>query len=185
MYSPNIGINEFVKRQTKDSPYGYYNGPFKNLIKLAKKHYNSSIRVQGSEGIPRVILIAVNPKNFYTSVVEVSKKSNLNLITRLEHRRDNEEPYIKTVALGAKKRPAKFVNLVLYSHAALAENNEQSTDCDWEIVSINASLIENEPMHPITMARNFLSKTGGTTANYTAKEFAEAIWYWKNKITVE
>ena len=33
-------------------------------------------------------------------------------------------------------------------------------------------------MDPVTMARNFLEKPGGTFAPYTAQQFAEAIWFW-------
>jgi hypothetical protein len=64
----------------------------------------------------------------------------------------------------------------------LAENNEAETDSDWEIISINArATVDDEPLTPMAMARNFLEFTGGTKAEYSAEEFAKSIVYWSNK----
>lgn len=180
----SIGINSFVLRQTKESPYGYYDGSFDELFKLVQDSLyagNYSV-VQKKDEIERVILVRVNPDGFYTSMVTVDE--NTKFKASFEKRRDCEEGYIKTVALGGEKVAALFVNIVLYSHEALLEGRENSTECDWELISINASPIENEPMHPLTMARNYLEKVGGTKAEYSAKEFADAIWYWKDKVSI-
>jgi len=78
--------------------------------------------------------------------------------------------------------PASLVNVVCYSAAALLENGgERSTDCEWEIVTILATPGEPEPMHPLTMARNFLGLAGGTKSVYTAEEFARSIEFHSNK----
>ncbi len=52
-------------------------------------------------------------------------------------------------------------------------------------MSINAELQKNVPMHPLTMARNYLVKKGGTKGRYTAAQFAEAIWYWSQHSQVD
>ena len=89
------------------------------------------------------------------------------------------------VSAGAEaKQPAKHVKIVLYRKDVLEEGNERTTGADWEVVSINAELDENVPMHPLTMARNFLVKKGGTKGNYYAQEFAEAVWYWSQHCMV-
>jgi hypothetical protein len=36
-------------------------------------------------------------------------------------------------------------------------------------------------MDPLTMARNMLAKPGGTPCDYTAEQFAEAVWYWSRR----
>ena len=36
-------------------------------------------------------------------------------------------------------------------------------------------------MTPMAMARNFLALPGGTKAEYTAAQFAEAIIYWSTR----
>jgi hypothetical protein len=79
--------------------------------------------------------------------------------------------------------PAKRVDVVCYSAEALLENNGTRThlDCNWEIVCLLASTGEKEPMLPLAMARNYLEMPGGTKGEYTAKEFAEAIYYWSSK----
>ncbi|MBU2502315.1 DUF3228 family protein, partial [bacterium] len=69
--------------------------------------------------------------------------------------------------------------VVLYSREALLENGgTRSGDADWEIVCLLAGPEEDEPMDPLTMARNMLAKPGGTPCTYTAEQFAEAVWYW-------
>ena len=40
-------------------------------------------------------------------------------------------------------------------------------------------------MPPVTMARNMLEKEGGTKSVYTAEEFAEAIYYWSQRIRIK
>jgi hypothetical protein len=40
-------------------------------------------------------------------------------------------------------------------------------------------------MNPLTMARNFLEKPGGTFCEYTAREFAEAVYYWSRRAGLE
>jgi hypothetical protein len=76
-------------------------------------------------------------------------------------------------------RPARTVDIVCYSAEALMENDGgRSTDCDWEIVTfLCTDEDEQEPMTPLTMARNFLEKPGGTRSVYTSREFAESIWH--------
>jgi len=93
---------------------------------------------------------------------------------------------MRTSGLALPLEPAKFVTAACYSAAALEENDEErSTDCDWEIVCLICSPVEKEPMHPLAMARNALEKAGGTMSKYTAQEFAEAIWYWSQRVKVK
>ena len=83
------------------------------------------------------------------------------------------------------REKANFAGAVLYSAETLLENNGQrSGDYDWEVVCILASTVESEPMDPLTMARNMLEKPGGTFADYSALDFAEAIWYWRQRVNV-
>ncbi|MHA1950873.1 MAG: DUF3228 family protein [Candidatus Thorarchaeota archaeon] len=80
---------------------------------------------------------------------------------------------------------AKFVNVVCYSKDALLENDgERSTSADWEIVCLLCTPIENEPMSPLAMARNQLEKVGGTKGEYTAEEYAKAVYYWSQRIRI-
>lgn len=81
--------------------------------------------------------------------------------------------------------PAKFAKVVCYHKDALLENDGQrSSDADWEIVALLTSDVDDEPMQPLTMARNYLQKAGGTYAPYTAQQFAESIYYWSLRVQV-
>lgn len=81
-----------------------------------------------------------------------------------------------------KVRPT-FAYVVLYSAAALTENGGvRSGNFDWEVVAMIATDVPDEPMHPLTMARNQLAMTGGTKSEYTAEEYAESIAYWSQRV---
>ena len=175
----SIAINNFVKRQIKNSRFSYYDGTWEELIKLIEDNFNNQI--QGYRD--GVILIPVPPNKFYTSICKIDENSILE--SKFKPRREGEDPVKRIVVKNGKKTTAKFVQIVMYRHDVLLENNENSTDADWEVISINASIVENEPMHPITMARNMLDKTGGTKAEYTGRQFAEALWFWKDYVLYE
>jgi hypothetical protein len=127
-----------------------------------------------------VILVNVPADRFFSGVIEVTPETELK--ATFSARREGEMPFVQIEAVSGQKLPAKFVEIVLYSHSALAENNEAETDSDWEIISINArATVDDEPLTPMAMARNFLEFTGGTKAEYSAEEFAKSIVYWSNK----
>ena len=111
---------------------------------------------------------------------------------RVVQRQDGEDPYLETSvstfvarSLGWEPTPAKRVEIVCYSAEASEENDgHRTTDCEWEIVTILARPTleaETEPMLPSAMARNFLEKPGGTKGEYSAQEFAEAIYFHHSK----
>ena len=115
----------------------------------------------------------------------------MNVEAELKVRQEGEDPYIETFVTEAEARrhdalillPAASVDIVCYSAEALLENGgTRSTDCDWEVVCILCrSDEEREPMTPLAMARNYLEMPGGTKSDYTAKEFADAIYYWSSQ----
>ena len=63
----------------------------------------------------------------------------------------------------------------------LAENNEQSTNEKWELISVHAipKGIDKLPMGPVTMMRNQLELLGGTKAYYSSEEWAESVRFWQ------
>src|ERR1035437_9218618 len=144
-----IGISEFVKRQTIDSKYAHFEGTWDELADMVEKVVicgpNQNVRNGYRKG---VMLCNVHPDKFLSSVVEL--KEGDEFISVYKPRRKGEKPYIQSLYAG-NKSPAKFVEIVLYSNAVLKENNEQSTELPWEIISINAfpDYIES-PMPPET-----------------------------------
>lgn len=166
-----VEINTFVERQTKNSRFSYYAGTTEELIRLVEDNFDKAN--QGYKD--GVLMVPVPAEGFYSAVCKIYEDSILE--SRMESRRAGEEPVLVTVVKNGRKLPAKEVNIVLYRHDILGD--DASTDAEWEIISINASLIEGgEPMTPAAMARNMLVKAGGTEAHYTAEQFAEAVWFW-------
>jgi len=165
-----IAINTFVLRQTKESPYSYFDGSMEELKKLVEENFSKALPGYCDE----IKLVPLEPFGFFSGVVEIDKK--VELVATFEARRPDEDSLITVRAKGLKL-PAKQVNVVIYSHEQLGA--EAETDSPWEIISINASAVKgDEPMHPIAMMRNMLGLKGGSKAVYTAEQFAEAVLYW-------
>lgn len=174
-----IKASDFVKRQTKDSQFSYFSGSWEQLEKMVDA--NREKAVQGYK--LGVFKTPVPSEGFFTSIVKLT--ADVMLGAAFKARREGEEPFINVYAIG-EKLPAKRVEIITYSKEVLAENNERSTDADYEIVSINASpfLDSDTPMDPVTMMRNFLHRPGGTKGEFSAQQFAESILFWSQHANV-
>jgi len=167
-----IKASLFVTRQTSNSKFSHFKGSWQELEALVLEHFD-----QAQPGYRDGVLIVPVPSEKFMSAL-IAVDSTTKLEASFEARRPNEAPFIQVVASEGHKLQAKFVELVLYSHNVLAENNEQSCEADWEIISINArSTEEPEPLHPVTMARNFLQLAGGTKGDFSAEDFAKSILF--------
>lgn len=178
--SKKVACGEFVKRQTKESGYSHFEGTWAELEDMVEFHmtYNPSAMVPGYRD--GVALLELPASYFFSAVVELDENSKLR--ATYAPRRIGEAPFIR-VSAKAEKQPAKFAQVVLYRHDVLEENNECETDAEWEIVAIKArTTVDEEPMDPYTMARNFLHLTGGTKGDFTAEDFAKSIVYWNNRV---
>ena len=179
-----VAVNSFVRRQTRESPYSYYAGDLDTLA------CDVSLRLANGEGRQGyregVMLVSVPPARFFTSIVAITDDTLIG--ASFEARREGEEKHIVVRAHG-EKMPAKHVEIVLYRRDVLGADErslswlfEPTKFAEWEIISINARATEEEePMDPLTMARNYLEKTGGTKGVYTAQQFADSIWYWSQR----
>ena len=68
-------------------------------------------------------------------------KSNDNskLISKVSKRRAEELPYIQTSVVNAQESTPGKVELILYRNDVLKETEENTTNSDWELISINSS----------------------------------------------
>lgn len=194
--NPTIGVNDFVRRQTADSEFTSFEGSLETVALLAVEFFNEA-KPGYKDG---VCLVSVPPEGFYTGVVELSEGDPL--VGTYKARRSGEEPRKTTRVpltgerdLGRgilnpkvfwEKTPAVAVDVVLYRKEVLAEGDEATTDCDWEIVSINGRITEeDQPIHPDTLIANHFELDGGTATGMDSVEFVEAlrksVLYWKNK----
>ena len=180
---PTIGWSSFAaNRHKKGAGFSYFTISPQAVLERIKSNWDKRQPGTGETGIDRKVLVPVEATGFFTS--NVALRDGLPLKADVVRRQPGEDPYVEVyisgedaIRLGIEPEPAKFCKIVCYSAEALLENNgERTTADDWEIVAVLASNNEQDHMEPLTMARNFLEKAGGTKTAYTAQEFAEAIY---------
>lgn len=191
-----VACGSFVKRQTKESGYSYFDGSwaFLEMIVEALMHRHEHPFSWETTDIVKpgyrdgVILVDMGRFSslFRSAIVNLDYEyiEDFKLNASYAPRRAGEAAFIH-VSAKAEKQVAKFAQVVLYRWDVLAENNERETEAEWEIVAIKARVTEEEePMHPVTMARNFLHLPGGTQGNFSAEDFAKSIVYWSQHCLV-
>jgi hypothetical protein len=172
-----VKTNSFAFRQTPESRFSFFDGTWEELENLVQE--NLPLAEKQKDGVYKV---PVPPDRFYSGAIEV--KPGMKLHSTFESRREDEDPYISTCAEGQKAKAVE-VGIILYTHDALAQDGDATTDADFEIVSVNASAIEGgEPLTPVAMMRNYFNLPGGTKQDYTADEFANSILFWSKHCMV-
>ena len=180
-YLGRVSVNDFVRRQIKESGKTYATGlTFEEISshaeeQLIKGHYNEGYR-------NGVILVQASPElshHFICPFTKITEKTILK--AKMVRRRPEEEPYIQMRALNGTPLKTGSVDLILYRHDVLSETNEASTDADWELISFHAlpEGIDDMPMGPVTMMRNQLQLTGGTKAFYESEKWVAAVKFWQ------
>lgn len=166
-----VSVNSFAQRHWSQTGLSTTTLTPEELVSLVEEHFDN--QTPGYKD--GVILVNVPAETFLTPLRKLEVGDEL--IAKFEARRDNEEAVINVLTTSGHIDADK-AEIVLYRHDVL--QGDASSEAEWEIVSINASCISHGevPMNPIAMARNFLQKEGGTSANYTAEEFAKAVWFW-------
>ena len=182
-----VAINNFVKRQIEGSGKTFSKTlSFEEIAKHAEMQLKKGDFVKGyREGVIKVNVDKMMIKHFHCPIVEINEESKL--VSKIVKRRSAELPYIQTkVVNGLTQSPGK-VQLILYSHKVLFENNENTTDSEWELISINSipKGIEDLPMKPVTMMRNQLELPGGTKAFYSSDEWAKSIFFWQKYASIQ
>jgi len=183
-FDKKVACSSFVKRQTSDSGFSHFDGSWEELEQRAAYFMDRHYRVTPGyrDGVILVDVYKAPPsKQFYSAIVKLDDKTKL--AAHYAPRREGEASFIH-VSTKAKKQLANSASVVLYRHDILAENNEQQTNAEWEIVAVKAYVNEEDPMDPMTMARNFLHLEGGTQGDFTAEQFAKSIVYWNSHCLV-
>jgi hypothetical protein len=177
---PTIGWSDFAHQRHR--PHGdrtYFAGSAEELLALVRDHWPERQPGTGRPDRSQVVVVPVPPDRFVCSTVRIAPDTPL--FAQFERRQPDEDGFVRVTAVGPRE-PARYAAVVLYSAAVLVENGgSRSGDFDWEVVCLLASPHPDEPMHPLTMARNFLAKPGGTPCTYTAQQFAEAVYYWSQR----
>lgn len=181
-----IHISNFVRRQTPQSGFSHWTHTDEELLALVQSNL-ANAKPGYRDG---VILVPVSPEGFYSSTVSLQEGDLF--VGEYVARKAGEDPRKSTYVVSRKdgtpveKIKAANVYVVLYSHAVLAENNENDTDADYEIISVNASADEEEaPIPTGALIANHFQLSGGTATGMTDSEFVAAlrksVLYWKDK----
>ena len=182
-----VAVNAFVTRQVKGSGKTYSSSlTFEEIAKDAENQMKKEAFRDGYRDGVRIVKGSDKYiDQFYCPYVKID--SNTELISRIVKRQENEDAYIQTRAKSGKPLVAGRVEYILYHHDVLIENNENSTNEDWELISIHAipNGIDKMPMGPVTMMRNQLELEGGTKAYYTSEEWADAVEFWQKYAAID
>jgi hypothetical protein len=182
-----VAVNDFVKRQVKGSGKTYSNTlSFKEIAFDAEKQMDKGDFLEGyRDGVRIVRGSKIFASHFICPYVKID--ANTELVSKMVKRQKGETPYIQTRAKSGTPLKAAYIEYILYRHDVLLENNEHSTNIDWELISIHAipEGIKKMPMGPITMMRNQLELPGGTKANYSSEEWAESVRFWQGYAALE
>jgi hypothetical protein len=180
MKTLTFGVNDHaLKHFEKGSPFSEFDGTADKLLSLVEFSFGNGTESTDGDGNGTGIFSVPVKGKFLCPTVKLEKGAEL--VSEFGLRRkaeEGEERNIHTTIAaseGLSKTPVGEATIILYSREALGDS--ATTDCDFELVTILAS-VENEPMNPVTMARNMLGKPGGTQVEYTAEQFAEAVWFW-------
>tara|TARA_B100001758_G_scaffold102186_3_gene87494 strand:- start:1459 stop:2031 length:573 start_codon:yes stop_codon:yes gene_type:complete len=176
-----VAVNDFVKRQVVSSGKTYSKTlSFDQIADHARAQMEKKMYKEGYRDGVRIVMVDESLSNdFVCPFIKLDDKTKL--VSKLVRRREEEEPYIQTRALNGHPVETGKVELILYRHDVLVENNENTTSEEWELISINAipKGLESLPMGPVTMMRNQLNLNGGTKAFYNSSEWAESVRFWQ------
>ena len=177
-----VGAISPEQRYVPGGGHTWFDGSGDELLDRVRAGWAGRRPGQGRADLTEVVIVPVDPAGFVGSTVLVDADTPLR--AELVRRQAHEEPYLRVLAAGPPE-PVRHAAVVLYSAATLEQDGgRRSGDFDWEVVALIAGPIADEPMDPLTMARNLLRKPGGTHAAYTAEQFAEAVWYWARRAAV-
>lgn len=173
-------ITKFVRRQTSESGFSHWEIPDSVLLERIQRNFDKK-KIGYREG---VVLVPVEPDGFFSGIVQLQEGDRM--VGEYKARREGEDPRKSNYALKGKKISAKSVWIVLYNHSVLIEKNENESDAEWEIVSINASPTDEEPPIPTgALIANHLELSGGTNTKLSNDKFVEllrqSILFWKDK----
>ena len=197
----DLGISNFYKlNNVKGSGNSYTELSNAELVGLVNKHWHLRKAGQGETTLDRKVVVPIPEMNryrgtFHTGFTRDFDENTPFIKAKVSRRKGqpsteactitNYMPLAYALQKNVKMEEAKYVNVVCYSAAALLENGgTRTTDCEWEIITLICSPIENEPMSPLTMANNELEMSGYTKSSYTPQEYAAAILYWSKRVRI-
>jgi hypothetical protein len=177
-----IALTKFAaERHTPTSGRSFFKGDAEQLIGHVAASWHMRRAGQGRQSLDEVVVVpmpyAVATKEFQCNTVLADESTRF--VAGVERRQEKEEPFISVRAhRDSPTIKTTHAWVVCYHYGVLSEDEREGVTADWYIVSIGASDTNDEPMYPLTMARNQLGLEGGTKVDYPKEEWARAVHYW-------
>ena len=183
----HVAVNDFVLRQKEGSGKSFTNElSFQEIAEHAEQQMASGYFREGYRKGVRIIDVDINLiDKFICPFVRINSRTKLS--AKYVQRRESENFYIQIRAENGELLPAEKVELILYHHDVLSENDEQTTESEWELISFHAlpKGVDFMPMGPVTMMRNQLEISGGTKGHYESEEWAKSVNFWQQYVVLE
>ncbi len=172
-------VNQYALRHTPESKFSHFEGSWEDLVSLVEA--NLHLAKEGHRKFIKKVPVSANL--FKTGVVQLTE--GVEVVGSFEPRFKGEPPR-KTLAAKGQKADANFVEIICYHSSGLEPHQRDGVD-EWEVISVNASLVEDEPIALETLLYNIFggSDDGGTTPDLTDSQAIVEIYkswsYWKDK----
>jgi hypothetical protein len=171
-----IAFHPILKSNTPDSHKTHWDITEEEIIARVREAWLQGVAVdyvgedEDAYDTSKPLVISIPPAAFYSPMVKLEEGDKGIWDYAVRYGEEIPRKQESVVRPGAEKLPAGKVEVVLYSHALLAEKKENTDlDADWEIISINASA-DGCPIDPITLLKNHLGLDGGTDHKLTDAE---------------
>ena len=165
-----IVFHPILKSNTPDSHKTHWDLSEEEVIARVREAWfqgSDVVLAEDAHDTSKPLVISIPPAAFYSPMVKLEEGDKGIWDYAVRYGEEIPRKQESVVRPGAEKLPAGKVEVVLYSHALLAEKKENTNlDADWEIVSINASA-DGCPIDPLTLLRNHLGLDGGTDHKLT------------------
>jgi len=182
---PTVGINEFVKRQTKPDFAGtkVTTAQLESFRKEAERQAQANTLKPGYA--PFVKIATVKDHLVKCPIAKITPENKVLLKSRMTKRRDFEEEFEQRYfeAKDVEPIPSDHVDIILYSKEQLGkEPDGNPTGSDWDIISINAEPTSaGTPMAPETIKRNMKGTQGGGSGHqHSPEELSRSESFWAN-----
>jgi hypothetical protein len=172
-----VGVTNFVRRQTKESPFSYFDGSFEQVVELAKAALAEGTWQTSAKNV-NVLEVRVPAEGFYSAMVKVEEGAVGEAVFEQRAGAPKDEAPAWQIRVPGKKLPAKHVTLILYASTNLEEKYATlpRVEGNWELVSINAELFdEDAPIMPEALMRNHFGWPGGTSMGLTDSQFVKML----------
>ena len=185
----STGLSKFFIESSRDIP-GWTEKHDRDLVALLNEHDAVFWEGKGwgfTTGYRKgVILVSISTDDLpglKSRVVRVNRGTEF--VTVCKSRVPGEAPRKKSMALVDELPDAQFITAVCYHKDVLAEDNDRSTECDWEVVAVLCQIDDDEPIAVGTLLANHFKLSGGTATKMSNDQFVAAleksVKYWSNK----